>query len=31
MVYEMIETEKANYPVRMMCRILEVWPSGFYA
>jgi putative transposase len=26
-----IEAEKANFPVRLMCRMLEVSPSGFYA
>ncbi len=31
MVYEAIEAEKANFPVRMMCRCLSVSTSGFYA
>jgi len=26
-----IEAEKAHYPVRVMCRTLEVSPSGYYA
>ena len=31
MRFEFIESEKANYPVRMMCRVLQVSPSGYYA
>ncbi len=31
MVYEAIEAEKADFPVRMMCRCSEVSASGFYA
>lgn len=31
MPYEQIEAEKANYPVAMMCRALEVRRSGYYA
>ena len=27
----MIEAEKANFPVAMMCRCLDVSPSGYYA
>jgi transposase InsO family protein len=26
-----IQAEKAHYPVRVMCRVLQVSPSGFYA
>jgi putative transposase len=29
--YEAIEAEKARYPVAMMCELLEVSASGFYA
>jgi transposase InsO family protein len=25
-----VDAEKANYPVRILCRVLEVSPSGFY-
>lgn len=31
MRYEFIRAEKASYPVRLMCRLLEVSRSGFYA
>ena len=31
MRYEFIRAEKARFPVRMMCRLLEVSRSGFYA
>jgi len=30
-VFRFIDAEKANYPVRMMCRLLGVSPSGYYA
>jgi transposase InsO family protein len=26
-----IQTEKASYPVRLLCRVLDVSPAGFYA
>src|SRR6185437_6391832 len=26
-----IEQHVGTFPVRLMCRVLEVWPSGFYA
>jgi putative transposase len=29
--YEFVEQEKAQYPVRRMCRILGVSPSGYWA
>ncbi|MFG0273569.1 MAG: hypothetical protein ACF8QF_00770, partial [Phycisphaerales bacterium] len=29
--YAVIEAEKANFPVAMMCRCLDVSPSGYYA
>lgn len=29
--YELIEVEKANYPVSLMCRVLKVSRSGYYA
>jgi len=29
--YRFIGAEKANYPVRVLCRVLEVTRSGFYA
>jgi len=29
-VYEIIDAEKANFPVRMMCRALSVSRSGYY-
>jgi putative transposase len=29
--FNFIRAEKANHPVRMMCRVLKVSPSGFYA
>jgi len=29
--YEFVEREKANYPVRALCRALGVSPSGYYA
>ena len=31
MPYEQIDAEKANYPVAMMCRALDVTRSGYYA
>lgn len=31
MKFACIQAEKANFPVRLMCRMLEVSPSGFYA
>lgn len=31
MRYRFIETEKATYPVRLMCRMLRVSRSGYYA
>jgi len=31
MRYEFIRAEKARFPVRLMCRLLEVSRSGFYA
>ena len=31
MRYEFIRVEKATFPVRLMCRLLEVSRSGFYA
>ena len=31
MRYAFIEARKALYPVRVLCRLLEVVPSGFYA
>lgn len=31
MKFTCIEAEKANFPVRLMCRMLAVSPSGFYA
>lgn len=31
MRYSFIEAKRAVYPVRVLCRILEVVPSGFYA
>lgn len=31
MRFAFIESEKANYPVRTMCRVLRVSPSGYYA
>lgn len=31
MKFACIEAEKANFPVRLMCRMLEVSRSGFYA
>lgn len=31
MKFGLIETEKANFPVLLMCRVLEVTRSGFYA
>ena len=31
MRFKFIEAEKATYPIRLMCRLLEVTPSGFYA
>jgi len=30
-VFEVIEAEKAAYPIRLMCRVLEVSVSGYYA
>ena len=29
--YRFIVAEKASYPVRLMCRVLGVSASGFYA
>ena len=31
MRYEFIEAEKASFPVRLLCKVLGVAPSGFYA
>jgi len=31
MRYEFIQAEKANYPIRFMCKVMAVAPSGFYA
>jgi transposase InsO family protein len=31
MRFQFIDAEKANYPVVVLCRVLEVWPSGYYA
>ena len=31
MRYRFIEAEKATYPVTMLCRVLQVSRSGFYA
>ena len=31
MKFEFIHAEKASYPVRVLCRVLEVSRSGFYA
>ncbi|WP_146661261.1 IS3 family transposase [Enhygromyxa salina] len=29
--YELIHAEKANFPIKLMCRVLEVSRSGYYA
>lgn len=31
MRFAFIEAEKAYYPIRIMCRVLQVTPSGYYA
>lgn len=31
MRYACIARHRGEYPVRLMCRVLAVWPSGFYA
>ena len=31
MIYALVEAEKANYPVRVLCDVLGVSASGFYA
>ncbi len=31
MRYPFIHAEKATYPIGMLCRVLQVWPSGYYA
>lgn len=31
MKFDAIEAEKANYPIALMCRVLEVSPAGYYA
>jgi putative transposase len=31
MRFQFIDAEKASYPVVVLCRVLEVWPSGYYA
>ena len=31
MRFRFIHAEKANYPVRVMCRVLKVSTSGYYA
>ena len=31
MRFRLIEAEKANFPIRVLCEVLEVSPSGFYA
>lgn len=30
LVYQFIEAHRREYPVQMMCRLLEVAPSGYY-
>ena len=30
-VYEFMRANRHDYNVRMMCRVLEVTPSGYYA
>ncbi len=30
-MFRFIDKEKVNYPVRLMCRLLDVSPSGYYA
>ncbi|MEZ5561223.1 MAG: IS3 family transposase [Pseudomonadales bacterium] len=30
-IFRFVKANQANYPVRTMCRLLEVSPSGFYA
>jgi putative transposase len=31
MRYQFIDDYRGDWPVRVMCRVLRVWPSGFYA
>ena len=31
MRFSFIQVEKANYPLRVLCRVLQVTRSGFYA
>ena len=31
MRFRFIEDRRADYPVRVMCRVLEVSPAGYYA
>ena len=30
-MFELIQAEKASFPVRMMCEVLEVSRSGYYS
>ena len=30
LTYQFIEAHRREYPVQMMCRLLEVAPSGYY-
>jgi putative transposase len=29
--YELIKAQSATFPVQVLCRVLEVAPSGYYA
>ena len=31
MRFEFVQAEKAVFPIRMLCRVLDVSPSGYYA
>jgi putative transposase len=31
MRFRFIEDQSADYPVRIMCGALKVWPAGYYA
>ncbi len=31
MRYEFINREEGNWPISVMCEVLKVWPSGYYA
>ena len=29
-LFELIDAEKASYPISLLCKVLRVWRSGYY-